>query len=93
MIWDVEVRWDGESHTSERPFTLFRAAQAWCAQTVAELFRDGVNPERESALALVERIEGCTGESRGYCLIDEDLGVEVYLSASGDGARHLHAVS
>jgi len=82
--WDVEVRWDGESHTAEAPFQAFTDAHAWCAAKVTELFADGVPDEQAGAAALVARIEDLTGESREYRLTDGDLAVEVYLSASGD---------
>lgn len=80
-IWDVEVRWDGESHTPDRSYLMFQAAQAWCAMLIAELFREGAPYEREAATALITRIENCTGESRDYDLRDDLLGVEVYISA------------
>jgi hypothetical protein len=82
--WDVEVRWDGESHTAEAPFPAFTDAQGWCAAKVTELFADGVPDEQAGAAALVARIEDLTGESRDYQLTEDGLAVEVYLSASGD---------
>ncbi|WP_249068720.1 hypothetical protein [Modestobacter muralis] len=84
--WDTEVRWDGESHTPERPFLGFADAVAWCSTTVRLLWADGVPDERAAAAALVTRINELTGESRDYRLTDGDLGVEVYLSADGDVA-------
>lgn len=82
--WDVEVRWDGESHTPAGPFLVFSEAQEWCAATVTELFGDGVPEEQASARELAGRVRELTGESRGYQLSHAELAAEVYLSASGD---------